>query len=144
MNDINQEIWSIADEIYGIDEDDFTPLDMIQDEYYAAYQSDENHPFRLALQDNDLLDFIPESPMRLLHCNGDADVSYENAVMAYNAFAPFATEELVLLDGGNLDHGDCALISIISEYIEFATQLGADHKFVNKILDIASKTEIDT
>ena len=121
MSDINEEIWSIAETIYQIEPENFTPLDMIVDQYYADYQSDENHPFRLALQDNDLLDFIPESPMRLLHCNGDADVSYENAVMAYNAFAPFATEELVLLDGGNLDHGDCALISIISAKLFFDT-----------------------
>ena len=121
MSEINEEIWSIADNIYDIDSENFTPLDMIVDDYYADYQSDESHPFRLALQENDLIDFIPESPMRLLHCNGDADVSYENAVMAYNAFAPFATEELVLLDGGNLNHSDCALVSIISAKLFFDT-----------------------
>lgn len=121
MSDINEEIWLIAEETYQIDPENFTPLDMIVDEYYEDYQSDENHPFRLALQDNDLIDFIPESPMRLLHCNGDTDVSYDNAVMAFNAFSPFVTEELVLLDGGNLNHGDCALISIISAKLFFDT-----------------------
>ncbi len=152
MNEINEEIWLIAENIYGIAPENFTPLDMIVDDYYGDYQSDVNHPFRLALEDNDVIDFIPESPMRLLHCNGDADVLYENAVMAYNAFSPFVTEELVLLDGGNLNHGDCALTSIISAKLFFDTyanfcnqtvlnELNSNQYLVN-ILDILGRNVV--
>jgi hypothetical protein len=119
MNDINESIWSIASEIYGIDSTTFTPLDMINEDYYYAYQNNENHPFRLALEENDLLDFIPQSPMRLIHCNGDNDVSYENSVMAFDAFSPFMNEEIFLLDGGGFNHSECAKSSIISAKLFF-------------------------
>jgi len=119
MTQINQQIWEIADSIYDIDESIFTPLDMINEDYYNNYQSNNNHPFRIALEENDLLDFIPESPMRLIHCAGDNDVPYENALMAFNAFSPFVTEELVLLDGGNFNHSECAQFAIISAKLFF-------------------------
>ena len=88
--------------------------------YYEAYQNDDNHPFQLALEANDLIDFIPDSPMQIIHCNGDNDVSFENAVMAYNAFA--LAEDVTLIDGGNYDHGQCASMSIIAAKLFFDTK----------------------
>ena len=41
---------------------------MIQEEYYDAYQNNNNHPFHIALEDNDLLDFVPSSAMQIIHC----------------------------------------------------------------------------
>tara|TARA_Y100000994_G_scaffold242984_1_gene240629 strand:+ start:3624 stop:4955 length:1332 start_codon:yes stop_codon:yes gene_type:complete len=119
MNDINESIWSIASELYEIDSVSFTPLNMINEDYYYAYQNNENHPFRLALEANDLLDFIPQSPMRLIHCNGDNDVAYENSVMAFESFSPFMNEEIFLLDGGSFNHSECAKSSIISAKLFF-------------------------
>jgi len=122
MGEINDTIRFIAEEMYGISEESFTPLDMIQEDYYVAYQNDPNHPFQVALEDNDLLDFIPNSPMRIIHCNGDNDVAYENSVMAFEAFEAEATEELVLLDGGNFSHSECVLMSLISAKLFFDTK----------------------
>ena len=119
MNDINEEIWNIADSLYGVDQSVFTPLDMINDTYYDNYQNNNQHPFRIALESNDLLDFIPESPMRLIHCEGDNDVPYLNSEMAYTAFSPFVDEELVLLSGGNFNHSECAQFAIISAKLFF-------------------------
>lgn len=119
MSDINEEIWNIADSLYGIDQSVFTPLDMIDEAYYNDYQNNENHPFRLALELNDVLNFIPESPMRLIHCEGDSDVPYLNSEMAYDAFSPFVKEELVLLSGGNFNHSECAQFAIISAKLFF-------------------------
>ena len=119
MTEINDEIWSIGESLYGIPANEFTPLDMIQDAYYDAYQNNDNHPFRIALEENDLIDFIPQSPMRLIHCSGDNDVPYTNSVMAWNAFSPFVAEELVLLDGGYFSHSECAQFAIISAKLFF-------------------------
>ena len=119
MTEINQEIWSIAENQYNISIEDFKPIDMIQDEYYLQYLNNENHPFTLALTDNDLINFIPQSPMQLIHCNGDDNVPYENAIMAFEAFFPFANKELILLDGGNFNHSECAQFSIISAKLFF-------------------------
>ena len=121
MNAINEEIWSIANEIYGISQLEFTPLDMIKNDYYENFINNLNHPFRLALEDNDLINFTPQSPMRLIHCSGDDNVPFENATMAFNNFSPLVSEDLVLLDGGDFDHSECALLSIISAKIYFDT-----------------------
>lgn len=120
MTEINEIILEIAQDLYGIDSLNFTPMDMIQSDYYEAYQNDSNHPFQIALEDNDLIDFTPNSPMLMLHCNGDNDVSYENATMAYNSFN--SPEIVSLVDGGNYDHGQCASMSIISAKLFFDTK----------------------
>ena len=122
MSQINQQIWSIAFDIYGIDSDSFTPLDMLNENYYNDFLINDNHPFRLALKDNDLIDFTPNSPLRLIHCNGDLDVSFQNSVLAYQSFQENALEEIDLLDGGNFSHGDCALMSIVAAKLYFDTK----------------------
>ena len=63
-------------------------------------------PLRIDI-DNDVYDFTPQAPMRLLHCNGDDNVTYQNAVVAYNSFIDSGAENVELIDGGNLNHEDC-------------------------------------
>ncbi len=133
MSEINDEIWSIAENVYGISQSDFSPLDMINNNYYQDYLSDEEHPFKLALKDNDLVDFTPDSPMRLIHCNGDDNVPYENSLLAFNYFSQFTSEELVLLDGGNFNHSDCAQPSIIAAKL-----------FFDQLVEFCNNTSINT
>jgi len=89
------------------------PIEIFQTEYYENYLNDDNHPFKLALMDNDILDFVPQSPMRLLHCSGDDNVAYENSVIAYNTFLEAGAEDVSLVDGGNFGHVACASLAII-------------------------------
>ena len=121
MDYINEEIWSIAQNVYSLSPSQFTPLDMIKEDYYNDYLNDSAHPFKIALEDNDLINFIPQSPMRLIHCNGDDNVPFQNSVVAYESFYPYVSNELELLDGGNFNHSECALISIISAKLYFDT-----------------------
>ena len=137
MGEINEEIWSIALKNYDLGQDVFTPLDMLQENYYYEFQNNVNHPFRLALAANDLIDFTPNSPMRLIHCSGDNDVDFQNSVIAFESFQNEATEELLLLDGGNIPHSDCALMSIITAKLFFDSKVNlcnSDFE-VNELLD---------
>ena len=43
------------------------------------FESDQNHPIRVALQHNDLWDWKRESPVYIFHGLGDELVPYENA-----------------------------------------------------------------
>ena len=95
------------------------PLEIFQNEYYLSFLNDENHPFMLALKDNDVFNFKPESPMRLIHCNGDDNVSIENAYTAYEQFLNFGTEDVELWDGGSFDHTTCAFFSVVAAKIWF-------------------------
>ena len=89
------------------------PVEIFQDSYYEDFLNDPNHPFNLALIDNDVYDFTPQSPMKLLHCNGDDNIPYENSVIAYNYFVESGATDVYLEDGGNYDHVACAQLAII-------------------------------
>lgn len=125
MGQINDSIWSIAENNYGISPSDFRPIDMIRSEYYSAYEDNTEHPFHLALTDNDLIDFTPQAPMQMIHCNADDNVPYENSVMAYNAFIESGAnpEDITLVDGGNFNHSECAAFSVISAKLWFDSML---------------------
>ena len=107
MFDGTNSMWAINSSLPNI------PINIFLNDYYQNYLNNEIHPFKLALMDNDVYNFIPESPMRLLHCNGDDNVAYENAEVAYNYFINSGAENVELIDGGNFNHEDCASIAII-------------------------------
>ena len=103
----NYSMWDINQTLPDV------PINIFQDDYYQDYLNNPEHPFRLALVDNDVYDFIPQHPMRILHCNGDDNVAYANAEVAYNAFIEGGAENVSLVDGGNYNHTECASLAII-------------------------------
>lgn len=89
------------------------PRLMIREEYMDEYINDPNHPLKIALRDNDLyLGWVPQKPLAMFYCVGDDQVSYENAIVAYDAFSSAGAPnvELRRIDSDNnlLDHNDCA------------------------------------
>ena len=117
MWEINYEMWSIGQDVFGISPNNFTPTQIFQDKYYQEYLENDNHPFRIALADNDVYDFIPQSPMQLIHCSGDDNVIYENSLVAYNYFTEYNVPNIELIDGGNLNHTECAPLAILAAKI---------------------------
>tara|TARA_B100001250_G_C19807070_1_gene793873 strand:- start:336 stop:1703 length:1368 start_codon:yes stop_codon:yes gene_type:complete len=117
MWEINYEMWSIGQEIFGISPTNFTPIQIFEDEYYQEYLKNDNHPFKVALADNDVYDFIPQSSMLLLHCNGDDNVAYENSEIAYNYFIKNGAQDVQLEDLGSFTHTECANIAILGAKI---------------------------
>ncbi len=90
------------------------PTDMVAPAYQSAFETDPAHPFRVALEENTLLDWVPQSPLRLLYCGQDEQVTGQNAINAaayYNANgAPdVAAEEL----SPTADHGGCVAPCLI-------------------------------
>ena len=97
-----------------------TPVikDMIDTVYFNAYLNDSLHPFKIALRDNDLYDFVPQSYVRIIHCSGDQVIPFGNAQVAYDAFIAAGADSVELFDAGtNLDHGPCAEFAIIGAKI---------------------------
>lgn len=84
------------------------PKYMMQDSAVNNILNDPNHPTSLALQDNNLLDWVPEAPTRLVYCEADDQVGYLNSV---NASAYFNANGAPDLDDVNahpfLNHVDC-------------------------------------
>jgi hypothetical protein len=79
-------------------------------EVLTAVRGDLNHPLRLALRDNDLIEWKPEAPVRMWHCQNDMDVPIANSQVALASFQARGAPEVDLFDPSPTSgHGDCVL-----------------------------------
>ncbi len=97
--------------------------EIIRDDVLEAFKFNYDHPFRVALKQNDLYDWKPEAPMFICHCEGDNLVRYENALVAYNSFIDrgkvASEDDLKFANKGNLDHGGCVLPCLLDGLLWF-------------------------
>jgi hypothetical protein len=89
------------------------PADMLQPAFIEAYNNDPNHPMRLALADNDVMDWAPQVPTRLYYCIADDQVNYMNSVVALENFTELGSTSVQALDLGQYDHGGCAPLALL-------------------------------
>jgi hypothetical protein len=90
------------------------PRLMVKDSVMDAYEADPLHPLKLALQDNDLWNWIPRTPVKMFYCGADDQVNYMNSIVAYNHFvAAGATTVSLFETAPNLNHSDCALPTML-------------------------------
>jgi hypothetical protein len=91
------------------------PREMLQPEFVAAFESDPDHPLRVALRENDLYDWTPKAPMRLYHCAGDQTVPKANAEIALAHFHANGATQVAFHDPlPSADHGGCSLPALLS------------------------------
>lgn len=87
------------------------PIEIIREDVITAVMNDADHPARQALRENDLTDWAPNAPVRLYHCAADELVPIQNSVVAFKEL----DGPVDLIDPApHLDHGGCAVPSIIS------------------------------
>lgn len=91
------------------------PKYMFEDSIVNAFLADTNHFFRTALADNHLADgWYPTSPMRLFYCDADEEVSYLNAINAYDNWTAAGAPDLTIQNMGSYGHFACASYAIIA------------------------------
>ena len=69
---------------------------------------EQDHPLRVALRQNDLLDWTPKTRLRLYHCAGDRDVVPANSAMAWEAFHSRGAPVELLDPSPEAGHVSCA------------------------------------
>jgi hypothetical protein len=90
------------------------PVQILKPQYLAAFLANTNHPFRLALRDNDLYRWKPRAPLQMYHCQGDRDVLFTNSLVALDSFQRLGATQAQLIDPlPTADHGDCAMPSLL-------------------------------
>ncbi len=112
------------------------PAQMLQPAFIEAYNSDPNHPMRVALADNDVMDWAPEVPTRLFYCNADDQVSYLNTEVALENFLELGSTSVSAVDLGAFDHAGCAPLALLFGLDYFETL-----KVNNCILSIEDNEE---
>lgn len=88
---------------------------MFKPDTLAAWLSDSTHPFRLALKDNDIDNWVPTNTLRMIYCSGDNYVPSQNATRAYAYMAAGGALQIDTQDiSPSFDHPECAQIAILA------------------------------
>ena len=90
------------------------PVQILKPEVLAAFRNNPRHPLRLALQDNDLYRWLPQTPMRLYHCQADQDVIIANSQVALASFQALGDTQVQLIDPvPTANHTGCSQPSLL-------------------------------
>lgn len=94
------------------------PSQIFKEEVLHAYLNDKENPFRKVLEANNLYDWKPESPLMLCYCKADEQVSYKNALVAYDKMKENGVKNIKKTHSGpKFNHEICAVYS--SMYVKF-------------------------
>ena len=106
----------------------------LQDTFVNNLLNDVNrnvHPMNLALKDNDLHNWVPQNPVRMLYCGSDVVVSPQNSVVALDTMISLGATNV---DAINIDpnggHSSCftpavAYVSLWFDSLKYPCTLGS-------------------
>ena len=116
------------------------PITIMKPDSINSFQSNLNHPLRIALQENDLYDWTPQSNMYIIHGEADELVPFENAEIAYNQFIQNNAQnvELVPIPENLGGHQSAAPFALLGAF-----QIAEEMKIINEIGDVNQDEEID-
>ncbi len=100
-----------------------TAINMLQPTVLQAVQADSLHPLNVALRDNDVYDWTPLAPVRLYYCEADAEVPYQNSVVARDQMVLNGSTSINAISAGaTLDHTGCLIPTLIQTKLFFDSQ----------------------
>lgn len=99
----NLDLFQINDSLPDI------PVEIVQPNIVNQYLNNPNFKFKLALEENNLIDWKTDIPTQFCYCKEDKRVLKENSIMAYNTMKKNGSKNLKLRKVGNkIDHITCA------------------------------------
>lgn len=98
------------------------PVKMIQDSMVNAILTDPMQPFNVALSANDVYDWTPQAPTRLVYCTADDQVPFENAILADSVMNANGGADISSFNADpNADHAGCVLPATFFTILFFST-----------------------
>lgn len=73
-------------------------IDALKKEFLDEFKSDMNHPLRLVIAQNNVLNWKPNSPIRLYHGTKDLNVLYENALVAKRKLEANGADKIQIIE----------------------------------------------
>ncbi len=86
------------------------PVAILRPDFQADFRTNVSNPFRQALRDNNTYSWTPKAPVTMFHCQGDRDVVFANAEVAYQNLTNRGACCVSVVDPGapaQLNHDDC-------------------------------------
>lgn len=100
---------------------------MFQDSIIDAVTNQPDHPFNLALQDNDTYDWAPNAPTRMFYCMADDQVAFTNSILADSVMNANGAVDVDAIDVlPTADHGGCiqpaslAALAFFKQFVSFS------------------------
>ena len=94
---------------------------LFQDSIIMEVENNFDHPFNVALRDNDVYDWTPQAPTRLIYCQADDQVVYTNAIVADSVMNMNGAPDVMALNvNPTANHGQCVEPATISALLFFA------------------------
>jgi hypothetical protein len=87
-------------------------VDIVQEGALEAMM-DPSSAFFAAAQDNDLYQWVPESPVQMYYCTLDEQVFHENTLLTESWMNDNGASTVSSVNGGPLNHSGCALLAIL-------------------------------
>jgi len=109
------------------------PITIMKPDAIIDFEDNENHLLRVALQENDLWNWMPQAPMHLFHGLGDELVPYANSQLTYDQLLANGAQDIHLESipesfGG---HSDVAPWALFGAY-----QIAKDIQMINELGDV--------
>jgi len=116
------------------------PIHMMLPSVVEEFANDENYPFRIHLEENDLYDWTPQNTMYIFHGIIDESVPHENSIVAYDSFVANGAEDVYfeLLPESFGGHQEAAVYCLL-----IAFNLSEELKIINTKADINLDSIID-
>jgi hypothetical protein len=86
------------------------PVAILRPDFQADFRTNVSNPFRQALRNNNTYSWTPKAPVTMFHCQGDRDIVFANAEVAYQSFTNRGACCVSVVDPGapaQLNHDDC-------------------------------------
>ena len=91
-----------------------TPKDALSDEFMQGYLNNNKFPFTLAIIENSVHNWKPETPVLFCYCKADEQVNYKNAIIASEAMKLKGAENVKLRHTSRkMGHRSCAVFSSV-------------------------------
>ena len=110
--------------------------ELLRDSVLTNFETNPNHPLRLALEDNDLFDWTPEMPLRMYYCDGDEQVAFTNSTTTEQIMNDNGAEDVDsenVLPGAN--HGGCVEPALFAAY-DFFDALASECSSTLSVFDV--------
>ncbi|MEM6317748.1 MAG: T9SS type A sorting domain-containing protein [Bacteroidota bacterium] len=96
------------------------PRFMLTESFINAFENEPDGPFQTALRDNDLFDWVPETPLRMMYCTADEQVDFTNATFTDSLMNANGAADVASVDvNTEADHGGCVIPASLATLIFF-------------------------
>ena len=109
------------------------PRRLFTDSFITTFETEPNGPLQTALRDNNLFDWIPNSPMRMMYCMADDQVAFTNSTFTDSVMNANGAIDVESVDvNSNADHGGCVIPAVFATTIFF-------EQFANRELALSTQ-----